>query len=176
MNIADQIAEFPLFPAWCDAQQSFACSSDVMEDFADWRVIPIARHRDSAARQRSNYRVALADLERVALSTGGDVYEFRSSHWAVGWTEILLVRGEGVLTAAAEIVMALADYTVLDAEDFSREKQEEADEVWRNCYSTRQRIEYIRDNEDQFEFRSFADMLGCVRGNYFAGCASDLIA
>lgn len=48
----------------------------------------------------------------------------------------------------------------------------------RNCTSRltlRERVEYIRKHRSQFEFRDFADMLGCVRGKYFAGYASELI-
>jgi hypothetical protein len=50
-----------------------------------------------------------------------------------------------------------------------------AQETWRSCYNDAERIEYIRDHRDQFEFRTFADMLGCARGRYFAGYASELI-
>lgn len=53
---------------------------------------------------------------------------------------------------------------------------EAAQEVWRTCYSDAERIDYIREHRSQFEFRSFADMLGCVRGRYFAGYASELLS
>lgn len=57
----------------------------------------------------------------------------------------------------------------------SEAEEEQAQEVWRDCYRPKARIEYIREHREQFEFRSFADMLGCVRGRYFAGYASELL-
>lgn len=37
------------------------------------------------------------------------------------------------------------------------------------------RIKYIREHESQFEFRNWRDMLGCVRGKYFAGIPCELL-
>jgi hypothetical protein len=60
-------------------------------------------------------------------------------------------------------------------EDFSELETEEADQIWTNCYDTAERIAYIRAHRHHFEFRNFADLLGCVRGRYFSGYASELI-
>jgi len=57
----------------------------------------------------------------------------------------------------------------------SKVEEEEAQRVWRECYSTSERIEYVRRHSSQFDFRSFSDLLGCVRGRYFAGYASELL-
>jgi hypothetical protein len=40
----------------------------------------------------------------------------------------------------------------------------------------KERIAYIRKHRSEFEFADLRDMLSCVRGNYFAGYASELIA
>jgi hypothetical protein len=64
---------------------------------------------------------------------------------------------------------------VLNEEDYSEEEQEEAEVIWRECYQPQDRIAYIRKYRNQFDFSDFADLLGCVRGNYFAGYASELI-
>ena len=54
-------------------------------------------------------------------------------------------------------------------------EHEESQRVWRECYRTKDRLEYVRDHRDQFDFRSFAEMLACVRGHFFAGYASELL-
>jgi hypothetical protein len=64
----------------------------------------------------------------------------------------------------------------LDESDFSEVEQEEANETWRNCYDVSERVKYIREHRSQFEFHDLGDMLGCVRGNYFAGYASELLS
>lgn len=51
----------------------------------------------------------------------------------------------------------------------------EADRVWAGCYSDAERIEYIRDHREQFEFQTFAEMISCVRGHYFCGYASEIL-
>ena len=67
-------------------------------------------------------------------------------------------------------------HEVVCVECLDKVETEEAERVWRDCYSASERIAYIERNRSQFEFRSFADMLGCVRGNYFSGYASELIS
>jgi hypothetical protein len=52
---------------------------------------------------------------------------------------------------------------------------EEANRVWQDCFNDRQRIAYIRKHRSQFEFQSFAEMLGCCRGKWFNGYASELL-
>lgn len=54
-------------------------------------------------------------------------------------------------------------------------ERDEANEVWANCYSENERVDYVRKHRGQFEFRDFADMLGCLRGKHFAGYSSGLI-
>ncbi len=100
----------------------------------------------------------------------------RFGHWACGWLEIILVRpGSKAEAEAQECEACLANYPILDDMHCSEVEQTEANEVWSNCYSTLQRLAYIKSHRSQFEFHSFADMLSCVRGNYFAGYASELI-
>lgn len=66
------------------------------------------------------------------------------------------------------------EYVCVDC--LSKIETEEADRVWRDCYDISERIAYIKHNRNQFDFDSFADMLGCVRGSYFKGCASELLS
>jgi hypothetical protein len=105
----------------------------------------------------------------------------RESHWAVGWVEWIAIEADGTAESDKALQIAdrakerLADYPVLNEEDLSEREQAAADETWKNCYSWKERIEYIRQHDSQFEFHDYADMLACVRGQYFAGYASELL-
>ena len=137
----------------------------------------VGQHRDSDALTRSNFAVMLNRL-------GGEsdvVTVVRESHWAVGWVEWIAIEADGTpesdkaLQIADEAKESLEDYPVLDEEHFSETEQEEADQVWANCYDWHDRINYIRDHRSQFDFHDLSDMIGCVRGQYFVGYASELI-
>ena len=129
------------------------------------------RHRDSNALERANFDAALKAI-------GGEqsqddelpnlVQVARESHWAVGWIEWIAIHQSATeaLRQADEIKARFADYPVVDEELFSEYEQTEASEIWKNCYNPAERVEYIREHKGQFEFRGFADLLGCVRGNY----------
>ncbi len=143
------------------------------DDEQAWLVAPIGLNRDSDALTRSNWRVVLKDLG----GEGEDVQVHRFGHWACGWFEVCLVRpGSTAAKSAEEWEAALANYPVASDEDFSEEEQTEANETWANCYRDAERIEYIREHRSQFEFHSFSDLLGCARGRYFAGYASELLS
>jgi hypothetical protein len=129
--------------------------------------------RDSDALERSNFACMLKAL-------GGEsetVQVVRENHWAVGWVEWIAIHQDdgAALKIADEIQEGLQDYPVVDESHWSELEQEEASEVWRDCYSPKERIRYIREHSSQFEFHNFRDLLGCVRGEYFAGYASELL-
>jgi len=70
----------------------------------------------------------------------------------------------------------LADYPILDDGHCSELQALEALEIWQNCFSEKERIEYIRNaSKYEFEFHNWADMRAVIRGEYFTGYASDLI-
>ena len=129
--------------------------------------------RGSDALERSNFRTAWKAISAVAE----DSRIVREGHWAVGWVEWIAINADDIeaLKVADRLAERYERYPVLDENDFSELEQEEADEVWKNCYRASERIEYIRENRNQFEFRNFADLVACVRGKYFAGWASELI-
>lgn len=54
------------------------------------------------------------------------------------------------------------------------ENERTANEIWEYSYTPAARVAYIRLHRNDFEFHSFGDLMGCVRGRYFAGCASEL--
>ncbi len=138
----------------------------------------LGRNRDSDALTNSNFETALAAVQAVAMDGEEEtVIPVRESHWAVGWVEWIAIHQDdtAALAAAEAIMERLSDYPVLDENDWSERETEEAGEVWRNCYNEKERVQYIREHRSQFEFSDMSDLLGCVRGKYFAGYASELI-
>ena len=134
----------------------------------------VGQSRDSSALERSNFVCMLKALGGESAT----VIVVSERHWAVGWIEWIAIHETDAraLEEADEIAGALEDYPVVNESHWSELETEEANEVWTQCYDVRERIAYIRKHRDQFEFHDFADMLGCVRGNYFTGYASDLLS
>lgn len=138
-------------------------------------LIAAAVHRDSDTLSRSNWISFGKALEAMAPVTQGWIIE-RFHHWAVGWIDYLIIDPScTALVAEAERLRAsLEDYPVLDEEHWSQLEDDEAQTIWRDCFRDQERVKYIREHRNQFEFRDFADMLGCARGKYFCGYASEL--
>lgn len=137
----------------------------------------VGQSRDSDALERSNFAYMLK-----ALGGESDVVTVvRENHWAVGWVEWIAIEDDGSEESAIALETAdrlrgkLDDYPVLDESDWSEREMEEANEVWKSCYNWRERIEYIRKHRNQFETHDLADLLQCVRGEYFIGYASELL-
>lgn len=134
------------------------------DDFSDLLVV-LTRSRDSDCLTESNWEVALEQL-------GGEseqVQIHRFGHWACGWWEALVVKeGTDQHRIAQEITSFLSDYPVLDDEHFTQKEMEHANDVWQDCYSDEERIEYLRKNKSELRnyFMKFGDLLNCARGNY----------
>lgn len=156
-------------------------SQGSMDNFANYggEVIPdnylilLGRNRDSDCLEESNFESALKSLGGESESVRID----RIGHWACGWIEYLSIDSNNheILAIAEDIESSIADYPVLDETDFCEREQEAANDVWQSCYSEQERIEYIRDYRDQFEFYSWSAIRDVVRGEYFNGYASELI-
>lgn len=159
-------------PTPFDSRSNFmAFDREGLDSIEGWFIL-LGRNRDSDLLAESNFACALESLG----GEGEDVQVHRFGHWACGWYELLLVRPDTeACRKAEEIESALSDYPVLDDSDFSEREMEEANRIWKDCYTPAERITYIRENENQFEFRSRADLMSCVRGNWFGGYASELI-
>ena len=138
----------------------------------EWLCL-LTRTRDSDLLTESNFETAVQML-------GGEnenVEIHRFGHWACGWWESLAVKANTQQAKIAEkIEEKLEAYPILDEDDFSEKEHEVAQDVWKNCYNARERVQYIRENRSQFDFHGFSDMRAVIRGDYFAGYASDLIA
>lgn len=157
-------------------------------EWPDYYSAGVGQSRDSRPLERANFDAMLKALggernhptvedpedEGAALSL---VRIVRENHWAVGWVEWIAIHESQteILETANRIMEKLEDYPVIDEDLWSQYETDEANEVWRDCYRVKERVEYIRKHRSQFEFRDFADLIGCVRGHYFAGYAGDLL-
>lgn len=136
----------------------------------EWLCV-MTRSRDSDCLTESNWRTALNMLGGESDNVRVD----RFGHWACGWWESLSVKDGSPAHAIGEGIKDKIDsYPVLDEEDFCELENEKAQTLWES-FRDKDRIEYIRKNRSQFEFSSFEDLLGCVRGKYFGGYASELL-
>lgn len=144
------------------------------ETWLDYYSSGFGQSRNSDDLEQSNFAAVLKAL-------GGEsetVIVVRESHWAVRWVEWIAIHStdEKSLEIARGLCERANDYPVLDEDDWCQREQEHAETVWRECYSDKEKIAYIRKNSSQFNFHDFADLIGCARGRYFAGYASDLIS
>ncbi len=170
--------EYPFLSRWTRPQ----CYAGA--EWPDYYSSGVGQSRESSALERANFDAMLKALGGEQTSEEIDdnhdnalVKVVHESHWAVGWVEWIAIHetATDALAIANRIMEKLEGYPVIDEDLWSRYEDEEAQTVWRDCYNVKERIAYIRDHANQFEFSSLADMLGSIRGNYFAGYASELI-
>lgn len=112
------------------------------EDYSDYFVGP-SRHRDSQPLEESNFEAA---LERLGGETKRNVIVARSSHWAVGWVEQILVHksAKAKLKILAEIKRDLEEYPVLDDDDFYSREREALDEYVADVYGQWDQVEQTK--------------------------------
>lgn len=129
MHARDHFDDLPRYSEW--APTSLDRKGLSLPDRQNWRVL-YSRNRDSGILAESNWHAVIASLE--AIDPDGEHHETHSfGHWACGWIEIVIVdpEHEDLATDAGEIACALANYPVLDDDDYSRREMEEADAAWR---------------------------------------------
>lgn len=135
-------------------------------------LVLLTRSRDSDVLTESNWKTAL----KVLGGESETVEIFRFGHWACGWWEALcVVENTPSHKHAITLHKRIEAYPILDENDFSERETEEANRVWKDCYDAKDRIKYIREHDNQFEFQSFSDLRAQVRGEYFGGYASELL-
>jgi hypothetical protein len=143
--------------------------------------------RDSDELEASNFATVLAKLKALpefvppATDSENEIesrFVVSENHWAVGWVEWIAIHDsdEAALRLCDDLREKADGYPVLDENDFSERETESANKIWKTCYSVTERKEYIRRNRSQFDFRGFRDAAACLRGDYFAGYASELCA
>jgi hypothetical protein len=140
----------------------------------DWYVAPVIRTRDSGPLQASNFFAAEA---RLAKEGPLDYEVHRFGHWVNGWFEIILIRpGTACAAAGQALADCLADYPILDEEDYTERLWVACDETWASCYNNAGRIEYMRQHCNDIRFASFAAMLSAARGRYFPGDPDEMVS
>jgi len=115
-----------------------------------------SRNRDSSILEDCNYSRILKDLRSVARreiepEAGEDwVYDFRASHWAVGWVEYILIRPDApqsIIDEAESIVCALADYPVLCEDEYSDAQYTAIYHYWERI-GVRERVDWCKDGRE----------------------------
>ncbi len=133
----------------------------------------VALTRDSDALERANFQAMQQALgkhmERCTV--------VREGHWAIGWLEWIAIPDDchEPLDIANDLMDALGDHPVISDDLFSEYEQEDANQTWANCYDALDRVEYIKEHRNQFEFYDFRELLAVVRGEYLNGYASELL-
>lgn len=97
-------------------QQAHAKDAAYFGERGNWSIV-LSVHRDSEYINVSNFRVAQKRLEAIDADS---VAVERSSHWACGWIDRLLIAPDvSALAVEAEAIRAqLDDYPVLDEDDW----------------------------------------------------------
>lgn len=143
--------------------------------------------RDSDCLEESNFAHVVKELAKLppfvysAPDCDNEIESrrvVRENHWAVGWVEWIAIHesDEAALRLCDALRADYESYPVLDEQDFSEREQAAADIIWRDCMNQKERRKWIESHRSQFEFRGLRDAIGCLRGEYFAGYASELIS
>ena len=151
-----------------------------------WALGPVYLHRDSGALDRSNAKALIAAMRerfgKPGVRNGWDIFE--ASHPLCGWVNHLsfkVLDSKGRPTEQFRFVQAWFDYLqtvypVADEADFSNEEMDEAERIWTHGFTNKSRVRYMREHPSEFECHSLADMLGCARGRFFGGNASEFLS
>jgi hypothetical protein len=134
--------------------------------------VGIGQGRNPDALERANFASTLR-------AVGGETETVKvvNDAGAFGWGELIAIHESDAkaLEIADEIKAGLAESSIVDHDTYYECQQEDAELTWKNCFDPLDRINYIREFRDQFKFHDLADMIGCVRGKYFSGYASELL-
>lgn len=124
---------------------AFDPSGAFLPERQDWLVAPVSQTRDSGPLAQSNFATFLEALEGESDTV--EVHRF--GHWGPGWYEIILIDPSDLerVAAAERMEEALADYPVLDDEDFSRREYEEYERAW-DSYGYRDFLHCLRAEFD----------------------------
>ena len=137
MNPIEHLEEY----IW-ETPKDYGSLDDKSDPVGDYCIY--SRTRDSSVLVNCNYEVILKELETLDPK----VYDFRASHWAVGWIEHIIVPkkcNQKTLKRAGEIICSLANYPVLDEIEYSQMVHDAKNEYWKNL-DVSERIKLIKKN------------------------------
>ena len=122
------------------------------QNYSDYYV-SLVQSRDSDILEQSNFDTALKQLGGVTDT----VLVVRSSHWAVGWIEWIAIHESDTdaIATGENIEHEMADYPVLDEEDYCQREYDYVVDTWLNAYSLQDRIDLCKEyNESIFASRN----------------------
>lgn len=104
------------------------CSNYMGEDFSDYYVVA-GQNRDSSYIQQSNF---IAATNRLGGEHEPEVIIARSSHWACGWVDFLMVHKDALdkIKIAEEIDEDIENNCILDWENYDEIRQPEIDRLY----------------------------------------------
>ena len=108
---------FPEMGLGSDLMEKWSRSENYIgESYNDYYVL-LSHHRDSGLVEESNFQSALKALN----GESDTVKVIRSSHWAVGWIEFILIHesDKESIDKGNEIEKVLDNYPILDEDSFS---------------------------------------------------------
>jgi hypothetical protein len=107
--------------------------------FNTWGLCYGLEHRDSSILEQSNSAAIQAMIKEAELTEDFETCHF--NHWAVGWIDelaIRLVTEDGINTRALvffqNILDQLADYPILNEDDWSNREYEDTLDTLESCY------------------------------------------
>ncbi len=121
---------------------------------AEWPdyYVAIGRHRDSSLLDNSNFEVFEKAMKEIGEADNWQHEEacwqiVRNGHWAVGWVEWIAIHkdAQAHIDKADELLARLADYPVLDEENYSNRQYESALSFITEAVSF-----YARRSEEEF--------------------------
>ena len=136
-----------------------------LPDRQDWLVV-IGRNRDSDCLANSNFDQALEMLG--GESDDCEVHSF--DHWACGWLEIIIINPNSECAKIAqEITDRLADYPVLNEEDYSEREFTMASDYWHGMRA-RERVQWAVDARKRYHWLSKSNVIGYALMTYHTLC------
>lgn len=108
-----------------------------------------AKNRDSDVLTESNFDRIYEDMCKAESRLPPDddreslVTKWSANHWACGWIEYLMLSKDApdsLKELAESVLKALENYPVYDENDFSEREWNHAQEVWKECFSLREKI------------------------------------
>ena len=111
----------------------------------------------------------------------------REGHWAVGWVEWIAIHqtdpaAEEARIAARKQAERLENYPILSEDIHSEEEEEDCSKTWATCYSTSDRLEYLKKHVSRkiLNKAGYTSLRRAIGGDWgeaasLLPCPSDLI-
>ena len=148
-------------------------------DYYEWCVL-LGQNRDSDTVTRSNFAVALQQLQQFDDQEEESYQVIRDGHWACGWIEYILIHASNseAVKTGERIKQKIDSYPILDEYHHGELEDEEALAIWKNCFDRFGRADYIRSHSEScFDsgIDNWSRLRECLEGKFYPGHPSELI-